>query len=143
MSSHYLPNQGLSKGQFNKQKIADSASAFTNDITHIKTFGVSPDSPFSRVELYPPHPAAPSPEQKQPDYPVLMKADGYTRSSGLRVIPTHRQKSAQIKEMLPLITEKNIIGNKQETGSLKNNKPYIELKEPDPQGRFTTENNQQ
>jgi hypothetical protein len=136
MKGHFGWNYKLNNGKVDKSSIAPSGSAFESDVTHIKSFGVSLESPFS----IPKPTTKASPFSKTENYPKLMKADGYTRSGRSNVLPNER---ANIPIPNNNENEKpdnhTIVGPKQETGSIKNNHAYKELKEKEPSIRFTTE----
>ena len=139
MSNHYVNYQSNQKtGIFEKGTIAASQSAFANDVTHIKSFGVSKGSNFETVELYPQYAFHTSAH----DYPVLMKADGYTRSFGQLIVPKKRPVTPKMDISSFEAPERTIIGHKQATGSIKNNQAYQEIREGDPTSRFTSETSQ-
>ena len=141
MTDRYINQSNLKDGRFVKSSIFPSLSGFSNDVTHIKSFGASTESPFEKVDLYPRYEFH---SETLRDYPVLMKADGYTRSFGQLVIPKTRSPTASMKRDVPQDKDKStyIIGHKQDTGSIKNNPAYKESKELDPYMRFTSETTQ-
>lgn len=141
MTDRYINQSNLKNGRFVKSSIFPSLSGFSNDVTHIKSFGASTESPFEKVDLYPRYEFH---SETLRDYPVLMKADGYTRSFGQLVIPKTRSPTASTKRDVPQNkdTSTYIIGHKQDTGSIKNNPAYKESRELDPYMRFTSETTQ-
>lgn len=119
--------------QFEKALIVPSGSAFSNDVQHIRSFGISIESPFSKP------PAATLKTYEH--FPKLMHSDAYSRSGTSTVMPTCSPKTARSNSAMcpPLkgLLQNVIVGHKEDTGSIVNNRPYQETK--DCSIRFSTE----
>ena len=82
----------LKGGQFDKASLVPSSSAFTNDVSHIKSFGADQGSPFER----------PVPVQEKPSlkWPSRMITGAFSKAPGVII------KSNQENPDAPMTDEK-------------------------------------
>ncbi|KAI8901950.1 hypothetical protein BC833DRAFT_617188 [Globomyces pollinis-pini] len=169
MKSQFNRKDCLKGSDFSKLNIAPCSSAFTNDVEHIHQFGFSNSSPFEKEPIktvpntisgYPTLMKADGytnsvrqgliASQPMPD--LLLNEDierKVMRSDPQRWLAAHdngKSTSSQyhcdlqpMKKTLALHNPEVKVGNKQNTGSIRNNHPYKETFESNPTDRFLSE----
>jgi hypothetical protein len=131
--------------KFTKSTIVASKSAYANDVDHLGLIG-SPNDDY-RFQVKKP---VKSPAENF-RWPTNLKDDGFTRSNSKMAkylgtfknqsLPLIQSNQARIlenqKHQLP--KEETIVGPKQTTGSITNNKPFFESAYENPGGHFKSE----